>query len=283
MPPDDRQDSARLIDRMLRESDPLAGRVPSSVGLDSAFAHLVDTIAADHRQAARRGWMRAARPRTALAIGITLGALTTGGALAATAFVPTRTGHSPAKATVGAVGPGELLNPRGTDFHGVLEALSRQIAYPRGYSAWRQRAFSIAVPPGSWLPIPSGQIRGEFAASAFCAWIADWRRQMMHGARTAAERDAVVIEGALRWPAVRAWDPHPRAAARGANGSTHPTTFGWMVPYIRAVAADDLRQVNTLILSAPYGAQFHLYGQPKPFTQNWSGTQILLYMDRQPS
>jgi hypothetical protein len=281
------QRSGHRIDHALQACDPVADGAPAGVGLDAALALLVDTIVNEPRPAARRRRRLPSRARLALALVATVASLGGGAALAAKLFVPTRTGHYPAKWTFTAVGPGELLNPRGTNFRAVMRALSREVSYPTGYGVWRERVSWWADPPDTWLPIPSGEIRGEFAASAFCAWVADWRRQVTDGSQSAAARDAVVISGALRWKIVRAWDPHPRTSVPGDNGSTHPSQFGWMIPYIQAVGAGDLRQVNRLIAGERFSGDFLMYGQPVPSLKSprviLTGRRFLRYLDRETS
>ena len=91
----------------------------------------------------------------------------------------------------------------------------------------------------------------------------------------------------LRWKIVRAWDPHPRTSVPGDNGSTHPSQFGWMIPYIQAVGAGDLRQVNRLIAGERFSGDFLMYGQPVPSLKSprviLTGRRFLRYLDRETS
>ena len=101
----------------------------------------------------------------------------------------------------------------------IAVALAADIPYPSGYaSSWRDLVLKINKPPYTWR-VPSGQIRGEFAMSAICAWVIDWRRATLTGDRSRASHDAAVLGGALHWRAVTAWDPYPRIAVPGDVGS----------------------------------------------------------------
>jgi hypothetical protein len=108
------------------------------------------------------------------------------------------------------------------------------------------------------MQVSTGELRGGFATSAFCAWVVDWRRNMIAGDQTGASRDAQVIAGALRWNAIRTLDPHPSTRVR-RDMSFQLSQFGWTLPYIRAIAAGDLRQVNRLIASGRWGNNFWYY------------------------
>ncbi len=172
-----------------------------------------------------------------------------GVAVAATRlFVPTYTHIYPPKWAIQGGGPGEILNTRGTRFERVAVALAADIPYPSGYaSSWRDLVLSTNKPPYQWR-VPSGQLRGEFAMSAICAWVIDWRRAKRAGDRARASHDAAVLSGALRWRAVTAWEPHPRVSVLGDMGSVSPSRFGWAIPYIAAVRAGDLARVEQLLV-----------------------------------
>jgi hypothetical protein len=122
-----------------------------------------------------------------------------GVAVAATRlFVPTYTHAYPPKWAISGAGPGEILNTRGTRFERIAIALAADIPYPSGHaSSWRNLVLSMNKPPYTWR-VPSGQIRGEFAMSAICAWVIDWRRAARTGDRARASHDAAVLAGACR-------------------------------------------------------------------------------------
>lgn len=285
---------ADRLDRMLRACDPIAGRAPSDTGIGAAFDRMSALIVSEPRRAPRR-WRVANRRRAALA-GITVVLLGSGVAVAATnLFVPTHTHQYPPQGMVTGGGPGEQLNVDGTNFRQVARQISSDIRYPPGYESWRGSVISSeyenqqpACPPGSprgCMPeVPTGQLHGAFAASAFCAWVLDWRHDIMIGRQKAAASDARVISGALGWKAVTEWDPHPSMSVPGDMGSTHPSTFGWMIPFIQAVGAGDLGRVDQAIVNdAKYGGQFALWvntGLGLDLRLGLVGRPLLSYLDR---
>ncbi len=235
-------------------------------------------IVTEPRRAPRRRRF-ATRPRGALAGFVAFAVLSAGVAVAATQlFIPTHTHQYVPKGMAVGGGPGELLNLNGTDFRQIALRIASDIPYPAGYGSWRTSVISseyeeqqdacrewnrIANParaPGCTPKAPAGQLHGAFAASAFCAWVLTWRHDMMAGRQAAAARDTRVISGALRWKAVTDWDPHPSMSVPGDGGTTHPSAFGWMIPFIRSVGTGDLARVDNAIVSdAKYGGQFALW------------------------
>jgi hypothetical protein len=218
-----------------------------------------------------------------------------GVAVAATQlFVPTHTREYPPRGMIEGGGPGELLNLDGTAFRQIALQISSDIPYPAGYGSWRNSVISFEYeaqcPRGrtgrcpSSPRVPAGALHGVFAASAFCAWVLDWRHDVMTGRQAAAARDARVISGALRWKAVTDWDPHPSMSVPGDEGTTHASTFGWMIPFIRAVGTRDLARVDQAIVSdARYGGQFALWvntGLGLNLRLGLVGRPLLSYLDR---
>jgi hypothetical protein len=282
------------LDRMLRACDPFGSRVPADPGIAAAFDSMSAVIVREPR-GARRRWRSAKRPRAALA-GVALALLSAGVALAATnLFVPTHTHQYPPQGMITGGGPGELLNVDGTNFRQVALQISSDIPYPAGYGSWRDSVISSeyegqqhACPPGAprrcTPKVPAGQLHGGFAASAFCAWVLDWRHDMMTGQQAAAERDAGVISGVLNWKAVTDWDPHPSMSVPGDGGTTHPSEFGWMIPFIQAVGTGDPARVDQAIVSeAKWGGQFALWvntGMGLDLRLNLVGRVLLTYLGR---
>jgi hypothetical protein len=278
------------FDRMLRACDPIRGRVPAGPGIGAAFDSMSARIVSEPRRAPRR-WRLGNRPRAALAGIAAFALLGAGVAVAATQlFVPTHTHEYPPKGMIVGGGPGELLNMDGTDFRQIALKMSSDIPYPAAYGSWRDYVISMEYqtqchprgPTGrcEWTPrVPAGQLHGAFAASAFDAWVLDWRHDMMTGRQAAAARDARVISGALHWKAVTDWDPHPSTSVPGDGGTTHPSTFGWMIPFIQAVGAGYLAGVDRLILSDRYGGPF-ASSVPVALRLNLAGRTLLSYLDR---
>jgi hypothetical protein len=199
---------------------------------------------------------RLPRPRTAIVVAAVVGSLAGGTALATGLFVPTYTHKYPPKWAVIGAGPGQILNIHGTDFHRIAAQLGAATPYPAGYASWR--AFVVPMETTNDWRIPSGQLRGEFAMSAICAWLIDWRDAMLHHDRPRATHDVSVLSGALHWPAVIAWDPHPKASVPGDGGTHHPSTFGWAIPYIAAVKAGDLATLDQLLKDEQFNGTFHV-------------------------
>jgi hypothetical protein len=252
-------------------------------------------IVNEPRRAPRRRRF-ASRPRAALAGVAAFALLAAGVAVAATQlFVPTHTHEYPPKGMIVGGGPGELLNLDGTDFRQIALQISSDIPYPAGYGSWRDSVISseyqtqqdVCLPgpsPGCKPKVPAGQLHGALAASAFCAWVLDWRHDMMTRRQAAAAAESRVISGALRWKAVTAWDPHPSMSVPGDMGTTHPSEFGWMIPFIQAVRTGDPAQVDKAIVSdATYGGQFALWantGMGLNLRLGLVGRPLLSYLDR---
>jgi hypothetical protein len=233
---------------MLSACDPAPAGTLATEEIGDALRGIGLAIAAQpctYRRRRSRRWL--ARPRSIAVVAVALVSLA-GVAVAATRlFIPTYTHTYPPRWAIRGAGPGEILSTRGTSFERVAVALAADIPYPSGYaSSWRDLVLNINKPPYTWR-VPSGQIRGEFAMSAICAWVIDWRRATRTGDRARASHDAAVLAGALRWSAVTAWDTHPRVSVPGDMGSVAPSKFGWAIPYIAAVRAGDLAEVDQLL------------------------------------
>jgi hypothetical protein len=148
-------------------------------------------------------------------------------------------------------GPGEFLDPAAPDFRDVALQVASDIPYPPGYESWRDFLISDEIRTSDGATESSGALHGWFAASAFCAWVQDWRQAQISGNASAAARAAQVISEAPGWKAVRDEDPNPSTSVPGDMG-THYSLFGWMLPYRHAVLAGDLAGVESLLASG-YG------------------------------
>jgi len=284
------------LDRKLRACDPLRGRVATDAGLVAAFNAMSAVIVREPRRSRWARLMR--RPRRALAGLGAFAALGAGAAVAATTvFVPTHTHRYVPKGMAIGGGPGEVLNMDGTDFRRIALQIGSDVPFPAGYGMWRKVVITFeyqdqklgchAWSSGCHPQVPSGQLHGAFAASAFCAWVLEWRRATKRGQETVAAHAARVISGALAWKAVRDWDPHPSLVVPGDMGTTHPSMFGWMIPFIRAVRTGELARVDAAIVDdAQLGGQFALWtdtGMGVDLRRNLVGRPLLTYLDRHDS
>jgi hypothetical protein len=143
-------------------------------------------------------------------------------------------------------GPGDLIDLGGTDVDQVLERVSADIPFPKGYGTWRTWQLTLirtpsTCPPGSskgcTIEVPAGQIRERVAGGAFCAWVADWQVAKRSDDTQNATEAEDKIRQAPSWKAVTAVDRH---AADGRGW------FGWINHYRAAVASDDVAAVDRL-------------------------------------
>jgi hypothetical protein len=153
------------------------------------------------------------------------------------------------------------LNPAAPDFHRVALAAAADISYPQAYSSWRDWVLTEQVGTmkgagdGGQFPsglVSTGALRGWFAASAFCAWVQDWRQATVAGNAAEAGTAAETIQAAPSWKAVTAEDPNPRPSQANDPNAEPGTLFGWMLPYRGAVLAGDQARVENLLASG-YG------------------------------
>jgi hypothetical protein len=159
------------------------------------------------------------------------------------------TGRFVPKAEAPVGGPGEELNPAAPDFRTVALQVTTDIPFPDGYGSWRELAVVDASDPSGL--VSTGALRGWFAASAFCAWVKDWRQSQLASDSAAADSAAQEIAAAPGWAAVTDEDPHPSSSGQGDSGSSY-SLFGWMLPYRDAVLAGDTSRVEQLLASG-YG------------------------------
>jgi hypothetical protein len=243
------------LERMMDAADPAPAPAYSTGAISDALDAIGETIVTlprrDTRPTRRR---RLPRPRTAFVVAAVVASLAGGTALATRLFVPTYTHQYPPKWAIIGGGPGQILNIHGTDFRRIALRLASDIPYPSGYESWR--AFVLPMETTNNWRIPAGQLHGEYAMSAICAWVIDWRNATLHHDRPRAAHDASVLSGSLRWPAVTAWDPHPKVSEPGDGGTHHPSTFGWVIPYIAAVQAGDVARLDRLLKDEQFNGNF---------------------------
>jgi hypothetical protein len=221
--------------------------------LDEIAAGIVLTAPAEQRRTSSRRWKIAI-------VALASAAIITGVASAAGVF-SAHTGLYPTPSEVSPGGPGEELNPAAPDFDKVALAVSADIPYPQAYSSWRDWVLTEQVRPmrgggdGGQFPsglVSTGALRGWFAASAFCAWVQDWRQATVTSNAAEATTAAQTITAAPSWKAVTAEDPNPSPAQPNDPNAEPGTLFGWMLPYRSAVLAGNEAQVENLLASG-YG------------------------------
>lgn len=241
---------------LLKAADPVSAARLNR--LADALDELGSEIARRPRPGNYRG--RVTRPRYIAALAaaaVVLGAGVATGAV----VIGAHTGLFPTKDEEAVGGPGEKLNPAAADFRAAALAAAADIPYPQRFEAWRafvieeQAPTTPSGPGGETYPaglVTTGALRGWFAASAFCAWVREWGQATSAGDRQAAAQAAGVISAAPTWDAVTALDPQPDPARANDPGAVSGTMFGWLLPYIAAVRANDLARVDRL-LATGYG------------------------------
>lgn len=243
----------------LRQHDPAAQLAITAPDVGDALDEIAQAIMrqpSEQRKASRR---RQPVPRARVALIVVALGVVIGGIATAAVALHAHTGlfASGPNATVG--GPGEELNPAAPDFNAVALKLSADIPYPAGYESWRDWVLTVNSKgepnDGGTFPaglVSTGALRGWFAASAFCAWVRDWRQATIAGNSGEAAQAARTIAAAPGWPAVTAEDPHPNPASPNDPGAETGTIFGWLLPYRDAVSAGDPGRVEQLLASG-YG------------------------------
>jgi hypothetical protein len=242
---------------LLRQCNPLR-EVPATAGLDDALGEVAVAITGQpYAMRSSPGTrQRASWPRLRIAFVVGIVALVVGGIATAAVALRAHTGIFASGNEVQVGGPGENLNLAAPDFRSVALKLSADIPYPSGYASWRDFVLTEQGPgPGgatSSDQVTTGALRGWFAASAFCAWVQDWRQAVSDGNSAEAQEAASTIAMAPGWSAVTAEDPHPSASAPNDPGAESGTLFGWMLPYRSAVLSRDSARVDQMLASG-YG------------------------------
>lgn len=245
---------------LLERSDPARRVDLANVSISEALDEVGAAVLASARRRRRRSGSVLASRRNLVLVGVAIAVLAAGVATAAN-VLSAHTGIFPSKTDQAMGGPGEALNPAAPDIRKVALQVASDIPYPAGYTFWRGFVVDEQVIPDSGEKDPgkfpaglisTGALHGWFAASAFCAWVQDWRQQTLAGDSTAAAQAAQQIEQAPDWKAVRDEDPNPDPAAPNDPGAESGTLFGWMIPYRNAVLAGNRARVEQL-LATGYG------------------------------
>jgi hypothetical protein len=235
---------------LLTAWNPVVDSALASDGIERALDEIGAAITARPGLRSRR--RRINRRRTVLVLAAAVLAIGAGVAIGAVTL-GARTGLFPTKAERAIGGPGEELNPAAPDFRTVALQIAADIPYPRGYEPWRDFLIAREIRfTGDGALETSGALHGWFAASAFCAWVQDWRHAVVAGNPDGAAAAARTIAQAPGWKAVTDEDPHPNPSAANDPGAEPGTLFGWMLPYRDAVLAGDRARVDNL-LATGYG------------------------------
>jgi hypothetical protein len=242
---------------LLRQVDPLR-EVPATGGLDEALGEVARAITRQPyaTRSSPRTHRRVSGPRMRIALAVGVVALLLGGVATAAVALHAHSGVFASGPYVQPGGPGENLNLAAPDFRSAALKLSANIPYPSGYASWRDFVLTEQAPgPGgatSKDQVTTGALRGWFAASAFCAWVQDWRQAAREGNSAEAQQAASTIAAAPSWSAVSAEDPNPNPSAPNDAGADSGTLFGWMLPYRSAVLSRDSARVDQMLASG-YG------------------------------
>jgi hypothetical protein len=245
---------------LFERSDPARRVDLANVSISEALDDVGAAVLASERLRRRRSRSVLTSRRNLVPVAVAIAVIAAGVATAAD-VLSAHTGIFPSKPDQALGGPGEALNPAAPDIRKVALEVASDIPYPAGYTSWRDFVIDEQVIPDSGEHDPgkfpaglitTGALRGWFAASAFCAWVQDWRQQTLAGDSTAAAQAAQQIEQAPNWKAVREEDPNPNPAAPNDPGAESGTLFGWMITYRNAVLADNRGHVEQL-LATGYG------------------------------
>lgn len=217
---------------------------------------------------------RRRRLRVLVGAGVAAAVLGTSG-IAAAGIFSARTGEGPADAEDLALGgPGERLDPAGSDLASVLAEETEDIPFPT--AAVRERVLDFWVddqqrdnPQPGTTGVSTGALRAWVAQDAVCAWANQWAGATRSG-DTAARNDATrMLAAAPSWDAVTALDPKPSTwveslSIEDENGevTTEPwrgeTHFYYLGKVVTAAKATDLAAMATALRSGGRGCWTHL-------------------------
>ena len=240
------------VDEQVRRADPVGActnQQAIGVSLEHAGRLILDYASSEVERPRARRALRAPR-RLALIAVLVLGA--SGAAAAASGlFVNANTHTYAGHAYLHNGGaPGEFLNLAGTNLAQVVkkDSAGAGITFPAGRFDWRDYTIRRLTRPqrcpsgsarGCKAVESSGSINVNVAQAAIEAWILEWRRAQMTHNTVAAREAAAVIAKAPKWKAVT----DDRAS------TLYEEDFWWLPPFVRAVAAGNVDQVNQLIAS----------------------------------
>lgn len=152
--------------------------------------------------------------RLGIGAGVVVVLLASGG-VAAASFYSARTGHGPVDAEDLLLGgPGERLDPAGTDIYEIYLEETADIPFPTPDADARRASFEFQLPPADRQQpgvgaVSTGALRSWVAADAVCAWANHWAKATAAGDPAARVQAITQIRRAPAWPAVVDADPHP--------------------------------------------------------------------------
>jgi hypothetical protein len=246
------------VDAEVRRAD----RFPGSRGgaaLDSAIEEagrqILRSVAEEQTQPRTRRLLRTPR---SLALAAVLVLCATGAAAAASGVFVNANTHTYAKRSDlrQGMGPGEFLNPAGTNYTQVVkkDSVRAGISFPTGRFDWRNLVLKETRLPntcrtksgieqrGSSPECPrvqtsTGSLNAEIARYAIEAWILEWRHAKLTHNAVAVRRAAAVIAKAPRW----------RAVVEFKRSAMYEEVFFWLPPFVKAVATGSVAKVDQLI------------------------------------
>ncbi len=201
-----------------------------------------------------------------ITVGAAVGAVVLGSAGVATAqFYSAHTGKGPVDVhDLRQGGPGERLDPAGSDYGRVIAKATRKIPFPDA----RSRAIAIqdqvddqaGARPGESLTA-TGAVQSWVAKAAVCAWSNRWAAATATGDIAARDEAVRTILEAPTWPSVTAVDPAPynrtqtitlidaKTKKKHTRRVRDESLFYWLAPLGKAVQGGD-RAAVAAILSA---------------------------------
>jgi hypothetical protein len=249
-------------ERLVRESAPA---VPASTDADLArvWNRVAGTVTAPEAARRRRG-------RIAAGVGVATVVLGVSGVAAANVWDWTaRTGEYNTDAeSIRLGGPGELIDPRGSDYEQVLLeeigdipfpsdeahdlAVAAQVAEARRDAADMRRAEARGLPEQDYLVQHlTGGMRSQAARQAHCAWANAWAAATVSGDPAGRAEATEMLEEARTWPAVTdvdadqaiTWKQHwvtDEAGRTHLESYRDNTVFGYFPLVVEAAHGHDL-------------------------------------------
>lgn len=178
------------------EADP-AGPVEPGV-VDRAWARVTAEL---HAPAPRR------RSRKAVAVGAAVAVVVGLAGTAAAGVLSSRTGEYVDREDWQAGGPGEQLNPWGSDFRDVVAEESADIPFPSDFTRETSLDFwesdlRRGTTPDEPVLVSTSAITGFVANDAICSWANEWARATRAGDAVAVDEASDVLRSAATWDVV---------------------------------------------------------------------------------